>query len=143
MRTAAKGPEIPAIVATAREIEAWRATKRGGQPMPKALWSKAVELSRRYGLGVTAKGLQIDYGKLQKMAGKGPRRPSSHGSRAGSGFVDLGTVGAVLGFGGPRGSTEAMSIELQLGSGDKLTIRLSAGQQLDIVGLIRALRGQR
>jgi hypothetical protein len=143
MRTAAKRPEKPAIVATARQIAAWRATKRGGEPMPKALWDKAVELSRAYGLGVTARGLHIDYGKLQKMAGKRPRRPLSPGSCAGSGFVDLGTVGAVLGVGGPRGSTEAMSIELQLGSGDKLTIRLSAGQQLDIVGLIRELRGQR
>lgn len=143
MRTAARGPEIPAISATARQIQDWRATKRGGEPMPAALWRKAVELSRTYGLGVTAKGLHVDYGKLQKMAGERPRRASSRGSDAGARFVDVGTVGSVLGAAAPQGSTETMSIELQLRSGDRLTIRVGAGHRLDLAGLIRELRGKR
>jgi len=36
-----------------------------------------------------------------------------------------------------------MSIELQLRSGDRLTIRVGAGHQLDLAGLIRELRGKR
>lgn len=111
--------------------------------MPAALWRKAVELSRKYGVGVTAKGLHVDYGRLQKMAGATPRRTSSRESDAAAKFVDLGTVGAVFGTAAPQGSTETMSIELQLRSGDRLTIRVGAGHQLDLAGLIRELRGQR
>jgi hypothetical protein len=47
---------IPAeIEATRLKFETWRQRRRGQERIPETLWSKAVEMARRYGTWPAAK----------------------------------------------------------------------------------------
>ena len=144
MRAAAKAAEIPGLRATARRIAAWRATRRDGAAMPQALWCEAIELAHAHGLYRTARGLRVDFGKLKRLLEKATDPISRRGQRSGATFVDIGAAseltGAAEASSVPAGTTV---VELRLATGDRLTIRIAAGQQLDIAQVIRDFRGRR
>jgi hypothetical protein len=70
-------------VATVEEVRArleeWRQSRQKGAAIPDELWSAAIELARRDGLGRTAAALRLDYGKLKRlvMAAEGVERKSA------------------------------------------------------------------
>ena len=58
-------------VATVEEVrvrlEEWRRSRQKGTAIPNELWSAAIEVARRDGLGRTAAALRLDYGKLKRL----------------------------------------------------------------------------
>ena len=58
-------------VATVEEVgarlEEWRQNRQGRAAIPEELWSAAIEVARRDGLGRTAAALRLDYGKLKRL----------------------------------------------------------------------------
>ena len=71
-------------VATVEEVgtrlKEWRRSRRHKRAaIPDELWSAAVEVARRDGLGRTAAALRLDYGKLKRlmMAGDGAEKKSA------------------------------------------------------------------
>jgi len=58
-------------VATVEEVRArleeWRRSRQKGTAIPNELWSAAIEVARRDGLGRTAAALRLDYGKLKRL----------------------------------------------------------------------------
>jgi hypothetical protein len=59
-------------VATVEEVgtrlEGWRQSRRHKcTAIPNELWSAAIEVARRDGLGRTAAALRLDYGKLKRL----------------------------------------------------------------------------
>jgi hypothetical protein len=59
-------------VATVEEVgtrlEGWRQSRRYKRTaIPEELWSAAIEVARRDGLGRTATALRLDYGKLKRL----------------------------------------------------------------------------
>lgn len=146
MPTSAKKLEIAGLGATARRIAAWRATRRVGSPMPERLWGEAVRLAQIHGVRAAAVGLGVDYGKLRKLATGALKGLVKAGrARRGSGptFIDVGTAGELAGGSAPlvRGGTTV--IEVDFATGDRLAIRTSGEQPLDVAQLVREFRGGR
>jgi len=48
-------------------LEEWRQNRQGRAAIPDELWSAAIEVARRDGLGRTAAALRLDYGKLKRL----------------------------------------------------------------------------
>jgi hypothetical protein len=87
-------------------IAQWRETRtHRGAPMPAPLWSAAVDLARRHGVGPTARGLGVDYATLKRRLAADGEGPTAVVRT----FLDLGvaaplSLGAcVIAVEGPRG----------------------------------------
>jgi len=48
-------------------LEEWRQNRQIRAAIPDELWSAAIEVARRDGLGRTAAALRLDYGKLRRL----------------------------------------------------------------------------
>lgn len=48
-------------------LEEWRQSRQRRAAIPDELWSAAIEVARRDGLGRTATALRLDYGKLKRL----------------------------------------------------------------------------
>jgi len=92
----------------------------------------------------TVRALKIDYGKLKKrLVAAGDAKLAAPGSRSVPRFVDVGAA-SELGQVGAWGRAVAVAtvVELTLGTGERLTIRVAGGQPIDVAGLLRELRSQ-
>ena len=59
--------DVPeAMQEVAQQFEQWRSSHSGRQPIPEALWSRAADLAREYGVFRTATVLRLDYSKLKR-----------------------------------------------------------------------------
>lgn len=135
--------EIPELRATVRRIAAWRATKRyAGERMPKELWGEAVAHCRVHGVGATAKGLGIDVGRLRMLAGASATGKRQRQAASTAEFVDLGPVGELARATGLSGTATTMVVEVELASGDRLTIRASGANGAEALQLVREFRGR-
>lgn len=65
--------QLPTVEELGARLEEWRRNRQGRAAIPDELWSAAIEVARRDGLGRTATALRLDYGKLKRlmMAGGG------------------------------------------------------------------------
>lgn len=115
------------LVEIKEALEDWRRHRRGRDPIPSELWSKAVELAGRHGVGAVAASLRLDHAKLKsKLAKKAASLPvpAQRGASAvQTTFVELFSTpslagaptqrsGPVVRFRSPRG------LEAQLDWGD-------------------------
>jgi len=57
----------PNMAKVVRRFERWRRTHTGRLPIPKRLWTAAVELAREHGVFHAAKVLRLDYSKLKQL----------------------------------------------------------------------------
>ena len=114
-----------------RRIQDWRRTREKRSRMPEPLWDSAVALAREYGLYATAQGLRVSYGSLKTRvtAAASQRR---HSRTSSARFVELGPAVAV---GAEQGA--AAVVELTGRDGQKLTLRLASGSELDLPALLR------
>jgi|SRR5579859_4317952 len=115
-----------------KEIEHWRRARRWRcSPMPGDLWEKAVRLARELGVHPVKCALGISYGTLKKrVAATAPKR-----RKAGARFIEL--SGAEV-----LSSASGSAVEISDSTGMRLTVRLSAGTAVDLVGLVGAFRGR-
>lgn len=118
-----------------KRIEHWRKTRKKRTRMPEELWSAAVSLADGRGIYAVARGLGVNYESLKsRVLEAGGDGGSS--SVASSGFVELSTS---PGFGSSQ--VTGSVVELTRGGDTRLTIRLPAGEPLDVAGLASAFLG--
>jgi len=134
---------LPARVEQLRErIEQWRCTRERRSPMPEELWAEATDLARAGTVYQIARAVGVSYESLKRRVAEAAPDEEAGAS---SGFVELSgarllgaaatclpdaPVGGPVGPGGPV-------VELSDGDGLRLTIRLVAGETVDVAGLVR------
>jgi hypothetical protein len=59
--------QVPTVEDVAARLAEWRQGRQKGVAIPDELWSAAIEVARRDGLGRTAAALRLDYGKLKRL----------------------------------------------------------------------------
>lgn len=112
-------------------FQGWRAARKPGRAIPSELWRDAVRLARAHGLYEVSRAIPVDYGALKKhMEGNGEGLALPR-------FVEL----------APRASAatsvwegQGAFVELSGVDGARMTIRLPAGEVLDVVGLVSAFQ---
>jgi len=77
--------DVPEVMQeVAQEFEEWRSSHSGRRPIPEALWKRAADLARQYGVFRTSKVLRLDYSKTEMGSVlSNADRPSSSSSRTG------------------------------------------------------------
>jgi hypothetical protein len=114
--------------------------------MPEALWGEAVRLAQIHGVRAAALGLGVDYGKLRRLATgavKGLAKAGRAGRACGPAFIDMGPVGELAGGSEPLARGGTTVIEVDFVTGDRLAIRTSGEQPVDVAQLVREFRGRR
>jgi len=125
-RRAALSPEAKELK---NRIERWRRTRHKRSPMPARLWDEAVSLAKVHGIYRIASELRVSYESLRKRVEGAPR-----GRRDGStGFVEVEGAQLVGAFESARAVVEFTDAD-----GAKLVVRLSGGENLDVVALAEA-----
>ncbi len=107
-------------------IERWRKTREKRTAMPEELWSAAVALAKTHGVYKTSNALTVSFEALQKRVGQSPKKRNDGGARS-AGFVELG--------GTQLAGSSGTVVEISRADGSKLTIRMPAGEDLDVAGL--------
>jgi len=107
---------LAAIARVQPELTAWRQRRKVREPIPGSLWRAMVSLARRYGLSPVAQALKVNYTALKQHLMTSARAPGS-GAGLTAKFVEVPLTGW------PGGSQ--CIIELEDGSGSKLTLRLA------------------
>lgn len=132
------GDGLPARVREVREqVALWRRTRERRSPMPADLWTEAVGLARREGTYATARTLGLNFESLARRVAEG--RAGGEDDRVQArGFVEV-SGAQLLEAAGPGGPV----VEVSDGSGVRLTIRLTGGAPLDVVGVVQAFCGRR
>ena len=60
--------QVATVEEVGKRLEEWRQSRRHKcSAIPNELWSAAIEVARRDGLGRTAAALRLDYGKLKRL----------------------------------------------------------------------------
>jgi hypothetical protein len=132
--------ELKARIQPLRQrVETWRANKSGNEHMPAALWTETVELAKLYGVSPVQKILRVDYRGLERRAfgivkpvgkAESKARASQTPARpAPPSFVELGSW--------PARRAEHL-VELEDGSGRKLSLKVAAGHLAEVLPLAQA-----
>jgi hypothetical protein len=147
----------PKMQKVLRRFERWRSAHTGRWPIPKRLWTAAVELAGEHGVFHTAKALRLDYSKLKQLlesssavpsgtvpsgavkraraAGEKPRRPSP---RLGRGIRSEAPPAFMELLASPTGgAVSECQIELE-GRRGKMRIQWKGTAAPDLGGLGRA-----
>lgn len=119
----------------AQRLKAWRARRTPGQRIPEDLWKAAVEVARVHGLSRTATALKLAYYDLQRRVAGADMRPRR--AICPTSFVQLAAPAW------PVGPGEKGTVELTLGSGTRLTLRLPNAGAKDLVPLVQLVLRQR
>jgi len=124
------------VAVVRHQIELWRSKQAKGSRMPQGLWAAAVELALECGTYRIARALGLNYQRLKDHIAR-PVSGSNNGVAA-SEFVEF--SGAIF---SPSGTGSSV-VELCDSSGQRLVIRLSPGQAVDVAGLAEGFwrRGQ-
>ncbi len=59
--------QLTTVEEVGARLEEWRQSRQKRAAIPDELWSAAIEVARRDGLGRTATALRLDYGKLKRL----------------------------------------------------------------------------
>ena len=128
-----------AFIEVQHQINTWRESRTTRGRMPRELWSAAVSLAKEHGIWKTAQILRLSYDSLKKQLIKSDGASASRATGAktahGSGFMQM-EASQLLG-----GETPSETVvEISTKDGAKLTMRLAAGNALDISALVTAFR---
>jgi len=124
-------PALPTVLGDARrQFEHWREAHPPRTRIPEALWSRAIELAREYGVYRVARELHLRYYSLREhveTAGSG-----SVPAAAATGFVELIAPA-------PNRDTRRMkcTVELEKRGGARMRMHLRGGETADLVALAR------
>lgn len=93
-------------------------------------------LGRRFAVYGVARALGVNYDSLRRRIAEGAGGASGEGGHPRSAFVEFPGVSLVApGCGAPV-------LELEDSAGVRLTVRLPAGADVDLAGVVRAFRGR-
>lgn len=116
-----------------RELQLWRRNRRRKGPIPEALWQSITQLGRRYGVSRIARDLRVPFYALRDRVQACQCPEPNPATNAHDPFVELPLSLAPA-------STECV-VELEDGSGSKMTLRLSPANAADAGALIQTFRG--
>ncbi len=118
--------QVGTVEEVGARLEEWRQSGKKGVAIPDELWSAAIEVARRDGLGRTAAALRLDYGKLKRlmMAAEGVEKKAASPS-----FMELIAPGAA--------AVAQCAIEME-GRRARIRIELKANAA-DVVSFSRSL----
>jgi len=129
-----KRRRLPAGVKRLRDqIERWRRTRERRTAMPAEFWSEAVTLAGSVGAYPIARALRLNFDGLKRRMVE-----AAAGAPPPIGFVEL-TGAQILG----AGSTAGTIVEMSDAVGIRVRVHLAAETQVDVAGLIAALRQRR
>jgi hypothetical protein len=128
-----------------QQVQAWRKSRSGPEPMPEALWSEAVQLARQFGVCLIARAVGIDYSGLRNKVRKAMELPVVEKQPA---FIELAlcpeeTDGPVDCQGGPVRSGVGSMIEISRPDGIRMRIHLEAGRGNETAEIVAAFLGSR
>ena len=116
-----------------KRIDYWRRTRDRRTPMPAELWDEAVALAWSGRAYAVAHALGVNFeGLRRRMAEAGP---GGRGEAAPGAFVEV-SGAQILGAAGA--GAPGPVVELSDGGGARLTVRLAAGTDLDVAGVVAA-----
>lgn len=139
----------PGLLAAQQRFEAWRAERTRGARIPNELWTLAVDMAGRHGLGRAVTALHLDYYSLKRRLpscvlqrveakhrsrsseSKTPRPRSGNTVTTGSGleaFVQLPSLG---------GASPSCRIEMQTPAGPSLRMEVVGATMADAIILAR------
>ena len=136
MKTHAKRSNCPSttpFAKLARRLDAWRATRQPGYPMPEELWRAAAQLARLHGLNRTASALKLAYYALQRRLDEPPPKPTlADPPPARPTFVELPTplVGKPL--------SQSSTLELSRSDGARFSVDLPSLPASELALLLKA-----
>jgi hypothetical protein len=105
-------------------LEAWRGRRRRGERIPEAVWEKASQAARRYGVNQVSRALGLDYSHLKRRT-RGGEAAAVTPSR----FLEL--SGGLAGVGGRSEGGLACIVELEKGNGTRLRLSVREGTNVD------------
>jgi len=109
-----------------RRLAQWRARRPHARaPIPEPLWTEAVGLARRHGIGVTARALRLGHDSLKTRVGRAPSGTPAPATA----FVELPIVA-------PPG-TATWILEFQGRGGEVLRVQTPPWPVADLVTLAR------
>jgi len=116
------------------QIEQWRkARPYQCSPMPAVLWRRAVGLAEEFGVHPVKCALSLSYQSLKKRVEEGSATGAGRRHTTRAQFVEI-KGGELL------GSAAGSIVEVSDSGGARLTVRLAAGSEVDLAGLVRAFR---
>jgi hypothetical protein len=130
----AKRQELLAVIEPLRaKVVQWRKTRQSHESMPEPLWEEATRLARRYSVASVQGILRIDYRGLQRRALGSVAAPRA--AKTPAGFMELPPL---LPTPRPPEPPEHI-VELEDGTGRRLTVKGSGGNPAEWVALAQAL----
>jgi len=133
-----RGGGLPAEVQQLRQrIERWRRTRERRPPMPAGLWAEAVRLARDGRAWAVARALGVNFEALRRRMAEAAGNPPAPGRDPPAAFGER-SGAQVL---GATGGTTGTVVELSDDGGIRLTVRLAAGDTLDVPRVVAAFRG--
>lgn len=116
------------------EIENWRRSRYARAPLPDELWVRALSVARRLGAYGGARALGVSYESLRtRLDG---RKPCDEQAATPSEFLELSGAQLLTTAPCPAGTV----LELVSPDGVRVTLRMGAGENLDVGSLVEALR---
>ncbi len=112
-----------------RQLEAWRKTRQHRDRIPEPLWGAMGKLARTYGVSSVSAALRVEYYALKDRV-EGARKVSAVAKPSLPTFVEL--KSPVL------GQLTGSRVELEDGSGNRMTVGLDSGVNLDLVAIMQA-----
>ena len=117
-----------------RQLEAWRRTRQPRERIPEPLWSAMTKLARTYGVSPVSAALRVEYYALKDRVAGSPKVTSVSASSLPT-FVELKPP--------PISQPTGCRVEVEDGSGNKMTLRLDSGVGLDAIAMIQAFWSRR
>ena len=117
----------PELRRLAEQLESFRERTPRPRRLPEPLWNRAAGLAREHGVNAVARALRLNYYALKRRVSSVPPGPSKPTAPS---FVAIGVP--------PSGSDSPSVLELEDGTGRKLTVTLGARAGLDLRALVAA-----
>lgn len=120
-------------------IERWRRSRKSLETMPRESWETATQLAAQLGVGVVARTLKIDHGKLKRLTDRlssaGTSVPSPACSPpSGPTFLEISTAALVSN----RPDAQTMSCQLEVETGPaRLRAQLENVSAHDVATIFR------
>jgi hypothetical protein len=112
-----------------QRVEEWRKSKSSHETMPEPLWEGAIELAKVYGVSPVQRILRIDYRGLERRA-LGINKTAAKARPIGrASFIELPSL--------PGRRAEHL-VELEDGTGRKLSLKIAAGHLAEVLPLAQA-----
>jgi hypothetical protein len=122
---------------TRARLDAWRNTRKRGEPHPAEIWSEAVEWARRFGVNPVCRALGLSFTDLQTRLGQTRHEVMQMPKPAVPTFVELEGTGF-------HADTPACPVVEVIGpDGARMVMRWPAGSAVDVGTLMASFLARR